>query len=770
MAIDTVNKRRSVVSYALVFATLLPVADGTINAQDRRQAGGEYPFSDAGVTGSGGATTGGVAGAGSATESIIGTGGASVGGVASGGSGAVDAVGTGGATVGGVASAGSGDEVIAGTGAVTTGGIASTGSGIQGTNITGDGGAAVGGVAGAGTGFTDVTGSGTAEVGGVAGAGVGVYGNTVTGTGGATTGGIASVGTASHAEIHGSGGASAGGVAGTGTGVEAVVGSGGATTKVNSAGTGQPSVVGTGGAVAGGVAAGGAESTVSGSGGAVIGGVSGVGSGCVPETIGPLYACADGAVDPVDTSVEGEATVYACDVIVQEAEIEFCRYEDGGIAREQDVISGSGGATIGAPGTVGVSEWVGLLHEPSAINNVGYNTDFSASGWDRAGNTVTPGQTLGQSTLGVLVDGNGVMTHERTSLVLGFAINVLSIYWKAGTATGGRFSLRNITSGAAEVVLTWDNVGGVPANLVLTGASAGNGSGFYPVPYAPGWYRLYFWLDNFGLTSHTRRFSVANTGSGNGYWALMQFEPGRSTTSPVQTTGVTNATRAGDDVDIIGLSNVLGPQWSWGWTARSLVRHGVENTKVGMAIVRDSPLEFTRPLLFSASRWIEHYSGQSISFGNDPEQPPGALMVEYNYIVAHMLCSSTTVSSGRRDYYRSSLAGGPPPLALTINGTSFGTQLDYVGINRLSMIPTQQAEALILYSTALSVHYTTGVEVSAIGTFLPNQWPLQDVTLFADFTQQQLPPGWTHARASVALDEFFVERGVNVPRWGSKHF
>jgi hypothetical protein len=747
MAIDTVNKRRSVIGYAVVFAALLPVADGTISAEDRRQVGGEYPFgAGAGVSGSGGATLGGIASAGNGLEVIIGTGTAQQGGVASSGSGFTDAIGSGGSQVGGVASAGSATETVSGSGSAASGGIAGAGSGLFGDNVSGTGTAETGGVAAAGSGYTDVTGTGTAETGGVAGAGAGIFGDSIDGTGGATVGAVASLGSGFHADVHGSGGGTSGGVASAGSAVEAVVGTGGATALIQSSGSGQPAVAGTGGATTGGVAAGGAESTVVGAGGATTGGISASGSGCVPDAIGPVYDCLFVPNVPTFSDFAGDAAVCTPEADPVQATFDCCDLNQGGVPSELLAVdvTGSGGAVLGGVSGIEVIPY-GLFHEPSATNNVGYNTDFSITGWDRAGNTVLNGQALGSSTLANLVTGVGVMKMQRTGLTLTNAIQCRSIYWKAGTATGGRLALRNITSGAAEVVLTWDNVGGAPSNLVLTGATGGNGFGFYPVPKAPGWYRVYFWLENFGLTSHTREFSVANTGpaGATGSWALDQFEVGRGPTSPVKTSEVTNATRSADSFVITGLTNLLGSEWTWGFRRRLLLHQTPEASKIDWAVVISSPLQFSRFYWPASDRslGVEHYSGSAFEITDD------ALTYLYNKI-ASLIISSSVLNGRRRVYIDGSLSQ-----------VVFGGQLDFTSVDRIGNAGLAQ----ILYSmAAYNVEVSSGTGFEALPA---NSFPSADRTLYIDLTGQALPVGWVFTRASSALTDDFTELGTNVPRF-----
>jgi hypothetical protein len=747
MAIDTVNKRRSIIGYAVAFAILLPVADGTIGAEDRRQVGGEYPFgAGAGVTGSGGATLGGVASAGTGLEIITGTGTAQQGGVASSGSGFTDAIGSGGAQVGGVASAGSATETVSGSGNATSGGIAGAGSGLFGDNVSGSGTADTGGVAAVGSGYTDITGTGTAEIGGVAGAGAGIFGDSIDGTGGATVGAVASLGSGFHADIHGSGGAVSGGIASVGSGVEAVVGTGGATALLQSSGSGLPVVAGTGGATTGGVAGGGAENTVAGAGGATTGGVSASGSGCVPDAIGPVYDCLFVPDVPTFSDLAGDVAVCTPEADPVQATFDCCDLNQGGVPSELIVtsITGFGGAAVGGVAGAGLLPF-GLLHEPSAINNVGYNTDFSVTAWDRAGNTVTLSQTLGNSTLGVLVTGVGVMKMQRTALVFTNAIQCRSIYWKAGSATGGRLALRNITSGGAEVILTWDNVGGVPSNLALVGATGGSGFGFYPVPKAPGWYRLYFWLENYGLSSHTRELSVANTGSAGstGYWALDQLEPGRGPTSPVKTEGVTNATRATDSFVLTGLSNILGPEWTWGFKHRLLLHQTPEVIKINWAVVISSPLQFSRFYwpISDRSLGVEHYAGSLFEVTDDA--------LTYLYNVISSLVISSSVANGRRRVYIDGL----------LSQSVFGGQLDFTNVDRIGNAGLAQ----ILYSmAAYNVEAVNGVGFEALPA---GSFPSADRTLYIDLTGQTLPGGWVFTRASTALNDDFTELGTNVPRF-----
>jgi hypothetical protein len=149
-------------------------------------------------TGTATATAGGLASAGTGTQTFTGTATAAVGGLATDGAGTMTpgaVTGTGEVTVAGLGTAGEGSLAFTGTGTAAVEGIATAGIGTQ--TFTGTGAVTVAGLTGAAEGAQTFTGTGTVTSGGLASAGEGTEteaGN-FSGSGDTTTDGLATDGT-----------------------------------------------------------------------------------------------------------------------------------------------------------------------------------------------------------------------------------------------------------------------------------------------------------------------------------------------------------------------------------------------------------------------------------------------------------------------------------------------------------------------------------------------------------------------------------------------
>lgn len=396
----------------------------------------------------------------------------------------------------------------------------------------------------------------------------------------------------------------------------------------------------------------------------------------------------------------------------------------------------------------------GVLIEPQATNLLPDTVNLS-TGWTAAGASArTPGQALRASTYGVRIDmnaGGGMQLEYNSNLLLPSATLCASVYWKKGTGAGNaRLVWRNQASSTTYGDVTWTEA--APGVLTIVGNPFGTARYLY---LGAGWYRVWVWsaavVVGNGLDFFLTDASAAGTYS---LWALPQLETGRFPSSPIPNTAAGSVTRSEDNGrGIFGVSNLAqGNVGSILHRATLLALDDILGSDQHLFKIDDDTHANAIHIRTAGSAGLRGYDeGQSLAQAATP------LSTYYNRKTVFGMRSSGAIATMHAAGAQVAASAGAPVAQGNCGELWFGTN---TGNNPINQILWEFASYLADLGAA-------ALNAADAGAF-PAGW-----SRYWDWTVTQWtgsPSGLFLSRSSTALDDQFVSKAVDTPRYAAGAF